>query len=493
MNISTILEFLKANHVDFNKDFERVENESFISEYSETVNSAVNKLTKYVKFGINNGFSEDLNQGIKETTDLIVKISKEKNTKNYAKINDSLSRIESDLSKKTMKKDNSTGDNVLSKMLVYVNKYSLAISALQKTKDAVRPAVLEELSDKLDDLKEQLNDAVDVTSTNALEHAKNILSLLNQMRDAVSNNIHDERTYTLLDKAIEEANAWANERVGVVIKKSLFKTKSNIATDTSVLNYKQNSLTTILEGQDAYKTLSLIRENINNYKSIIDKRFSFAEEQAEMDATQSEIDKANLEITNLLKKYQNGEIAPAIFTAMVKAKQSEIKNLNEQLLQKQQVVKEKVSRHNLNYKVYYKLNNTIRVIENFSDEPAVLNYLVSQINVSSLTRVMNGTGNEQDIASILNIKFVTDSVNAKTQERLKNFINSMEEQEEYLARTLTETEEEEETISNENAEKEEADRLVAQLLGKQPLTVQKPTNEPLNTTQEPLHDIKDEN
>ncbi len=498
MNTSTILEYLKANHVDFNKDFERVETEGFIAEYNETVKSALDKLTKYVTFGVNNGFSDELNQGIKETTDVVVKICKEKNTRNKNKFNDTLSRVETNLAKKTMKNDNADGDNVLQKILVYVKNYARAISAIKETDDAVRPAVLEEITNKLSDIEYALDDVVDASSTKALEHAKKILSLLNKMRYDVSNNVHDERTYSLLDEALEEADAWAKERVGVIIKKSLFKTKSNVATDTSILDYKPNQLTTILEGKDASKTLSLIRENIDNYKKIIEKRFSFQHEQEEMNRIQAEIDKLNLDITDLLKKYQNGEMAPAIFTAMVKGKQSLVKEFESQLVYKNKEVTQKSSRYSLNYKVYLKLNKTIEVIENFADEPAILNYLVKQIDVASLSRVMNGAGNEQDIERILNINFLSDSVSTKTQERLKDFLKMQDEQEKYLEEQENEMEEVEQTTVTSDTEKEEADKLAAQLLGNKPI-LKTDSENPETEGENPvvndfgLHDIKDEN
>lgn len=499
MKTSKIVEYLKANHVDFNKDFERVETEGFIAEYDETVNSALEKLSKYIAFGVNNGFSEELNQGIKETTDVVVKICREKNTRNKNKFNDTLSRVETNLAKKAMKNDNSNGDNILQKILVYIKNYERAISVIKESNEAVRPVVLEEIVEKLSYLEYGLDDVVDASSEKALEHAKKILSLLNKMRYDVSNNVHDERTYSYLDEALEEADAWAKERVGVIIKKSLFKTKSNVATDTSALDYKENQLTTILAGKDSSKTLSLIRENIDNYKEIIEKRFSFQHEQEEMNRIQAEIDKLNVDLTDLLKKYQNGEMAPAIFTAMVKGKQSLIKEYESQLVYKNKEIGQKSSRYSLNYKVYLKLNRTIEVIENFSDEPAILNYLVKQIDVASLSRVMNGAGNEQDIERILNINFLSDSVSAKTQERLKDFLKMQEEQDKYLDKNFGETEEVEETNAvKKDAEKEEADKLVAQLLGKKPL-VQTDSENPETEGENPVvndlgfHDIKDEN
>lgn len=492
MNIQTILSYLEANGIDFNKEFVRIENEKFIAEYEETVNLALSKISKYITFGLNNGFSEELQQGIKNTIDVIVKICKEKDTKKHATFNKTLRDIDVELSKKTMKNDNADGDNILTKLLVFVDKYTLAISAIKQNPDTARTQILEEILVKLSYLKNNLSYVLDVSSEKALAHAKKILSLLNKMRDAVSTSTHDERTYAFLDEALEESTLWAEERVGVIITKTFFKTTSNKANDLSALNFKENSLTKILEGRDALKTLSLIRENIDNYKKIIDRKFSFQSEQEKIMQTQKEIADMEKSLLDLTVSYKNGEMLPSIYTAMVGSWQSQIAIKKEQLLLLSKDIQSTISKYTLNYRVYAKLNRTIAFIENFADEPELLDFLVSQINVASLTRVMNGSGNDQDIASLLNITFITDSVDKKTHQRLQEFLKKQDEQEKILAGNQTEKISIVDPIVNPEEEKAEADKLAEQILGKKPVvdnSVQPDTEE------QPFifNDIKDEN
>ena len=88
MDTQKVINVLKDNAVAFNSKFNHVLQDGCLNEYQTLLENVVKKVEELTVYGVNEGFNNKIKEAIKVMTEVAVKITGEKTTKNLKKYKD---------------------------------------------------------------------------------------------------------------------------------------------------------------------------------------------------------------------------------------------------------------------------------------------------------------------------------------------------------------------------------------------------------------------
>ncbi len=432
MKTQKLISYLSANAIPFPRDFIRAENKGCISEYSQIFTGAYEQIERYLRYGLNNGFTPSLKEKIGEVIKIVVDICEEKTIKNKAKINKQLVEIDAMMKEQMDARDNAAGEgNIANAVLETVESYERSLATLLGKEETPRKNVLKTSRQKLATLREIISsDVVDVCSSEALAFGERILSNIRLWGEQVATKMHDENVNTLLDNAIAEASAWASKEKGVIVNKSLFGTKSNLAKDVSSVKFKKDAMSEISEGAVSLNKVTIFRENLAGFKkSILEGRYGTQEDEeslAQQRAKRAELVK-DLEQCDI--DFDNGVIDEDTYNMNCDDLEYEIKECDKEIVFLRKQIQTMVARSRAYKQVIRKVELLNRVIFGFQDDPQTLNYVVGNIDFTKVNNVLRGFGSEEEIMHVSEIAFVTNELDTIAQSKLNDILTSFERQE----------------------------------------------------------------
>ncbi len=435
MNGKQIISYLSANDVPFSKGFIRAENDGCISEYNQLFQEGYEKIAEYVRFGMNNGFSTELKDGIEEVTKVIVAICGEKNTKGKAKLAKQLIDINAKMREEVLQNDNAAGkNNIAHAVLHHIEIYDNALNALIKKPETPRKEVLESASKKLAQVRSAVESTVDVCSTQALTFAQKVVESLDVWGKTVSENMHSESANGTLDTALADATAWAKKETGVVVVKGLFTRKSNLAQDLSSLKFKNAAIAEYVVAPDSIEKVRMFRENLEIFKkNIVEGRFNTEEDEVALEKQREKRAKLVKELDQNDIDYDNGLIDAETYNANGEDLEFEIGECDEEIKILRKQIAVMTARSRSYRKVIRKVEMLNRVIIGFQDDPKTLNYIVENIDFSMINNVLRGFASDEEILHVTELTLVTGELNRIAQEKLKDILEAFEKQEARLS------------------------------------------------------------
>ncbi len=432
MKTQKLIAYLSANAIPFNKAFIRAENEGCISEYSQIFSDAYVQIEKYLRYGLNNGFTPALKEMIGEVIKIVVTICGERTIKNKTKINKQLIDIDAMMRDQMEARDNAEGEgNIANAVLQSVESYERSLGTLLGKEETPRKNVLKTSRQKLATLREIISsDVADVCSTEALAFAEKILSNLRLWGERVATNMHDESVNTLLDNALAEASAWASKEKGVVVNKSLFGTRSNLAKDISSVKFKKDAMSEISEGAVSLNKVTMFRENLAGFKkSILEGRYSTQEDEESLSKQRAKRAELVKDLEQCDIDFDNGIIDEDTYNMNCDDLEYEIKECDKEIVFLRKQIQTMVARSRAYKQVIRKVELLNRVIFGFQDDPQTLNYVVGNIDFTKVNNVLRGFGSEEEIMHVTEIAFVTNELDAIAQSKLNDILTSFERQE----------------------------------------------------------------
>ncbi len=425
MNTQQILDYLKANDLGYNAGFARAETEGCIEECQDIFDSAYDKLEGYVLFGLNNGFTKGLKEGIESVTTFIVEVCGAKNGKGLAKLSKKLEEIDSTVARE-MKNDNrNTDHNMVNKIVKYVDEYLSALEVKLGDSRVLRKDVLEMAKVKLQTLRECLEKVCDQCSLDAQAKAEKILPKLKKWAEDAANNMCSRESNALIDDALSVAMEWEACKTGVKLQ-GLFKKSWTISQNYESLNFVDDRFTILDEGQTAQEKIDMFRANLKNVEKI--KRESFSTEEDETELASLKADKKMYE-ENLNQNdidYDNGIVSEEDYISNYEEYKGEISELTKAITEKTKIIsltKKKFSTYN---KAIRRLTWLDRVIRSLSDDPRTLLLIVNKIDFTKINNVLSGYASAEDIDHVLGLRKTVTLVEQYAQERMKLLLNEFD-------------------------------------------------------------------
>lgn len=429
MDIKNVTDILKANGVKINANYAHVLRDGCVKEYQDLLDETVSKVEEYARYGVNEGFSGDLKDNIEALTNIAVKLTKEKNGKKLSNYTNDFSKINKETAK--LMEKNAQSVNVVNEVIKYVDSYIQGAKTLAKTNSAEsRKDILTQSVTKLEQLKSALLNVADVSTVTAGEYAKKIIALLKTWSKQVSIQMHDSSTVGVIDDAIAAANSWAEVKVGV--SKGLFK-KSNKLTSLDGINFVKDDMYMIGLSEGVLEKINIFSSNLQEYKSSVEGgRYNTDADEAELEDKRNEINKLNAKKAEIVSKVKNGEMDKVEALGLCKEIDYDVSDLNRDVNELSTTVQRNKSRKRTFERVIKKLERINRIVSSYKNEPIMLSYLGQLFNFDSAVKVMRGTGTEQDVNNIINIKATITDMEGVATEKFNSLINALNESDEKM-------------------------------------------------------------
>ncbi|MBQ3493189.1 MAG: hypothetical protein IJA88_03695 [Clostridia bacterium] len=414
MDIKNIIGCLSSNGISFPPEFATVEKDGCIAEFDGLMKSNLEHIDSLVRYGINNGFSGDLKAGITKLTKMAVRICEEKKAKKYDKLSAELAKINKEVDRGVKVKEDQF--DMVGEVNKHINTYIKGTNVLLGMDVASdRKHILVKGNEKLNEIKQVLKDVTDVSTTDALEHAKVIIGELQEWSDVVSDKMHDETDLEILDKALEHAKSWKN--VHTAVKTGLF-VKSNKVKDINEIVYKDDNLGMIAKSESVINDINIFMNNLEDYKNAMQTHaLSTDDAEKELQAKKDEKTALSAKKKELVVQFQNGEISKQDLYDECIAIDEQVEDLNEDIEELKMDIEDAKSDKRSTGKVLATLESLNQQILQYRADPIYLSIIGEELDFARLTKVMRGAGSESDIDYVLDVQTILDKVKEKRRER----------------------------------------------------------------------------
>ena len=335
MTKKQLLKILYDNDVRYDDEIQNEAIEGFVNdecaEYSEKLYGDLYEIAFY---GVQNGFSKCGND-IYELTKLIASLisGTSRKTPNLAKIEEKRQQI--------LKKANYLRKEIDMDMLNQLNGNLNACITAADSIISIRPdnqTLCDKLTESkkvLEEIKETLSHAADVTSKNAAENQVKIFEALMDWRDAVSRYNCYTDTVDGLRRALDAAREW---------QKLTATVRHNAKRNVDYYEYSENcdDISFIISAAKYAERTDGMRDHLNDFRNQTTKLYSAEALQGELDKMQKEYlaqrDSANARLAEIKEQtdsvlfaYQNGELDAVEADMKVADLDDEAADIEEQL------------------------------------------------------------------------------------------------------------------------------------------------------------------
>ncbi len=468
MNIENLIKCMSANDVDYDKNFVNAEKEGCISNYQELFNKLLSDIESSLRFGVNNGFSGDLKDGISRLTKITVKICNEKNGKKVNKFTAERDKIQKEC-EKIMKKSNSV--DIKGEVLKYVDAYIQGTETVFDLENAEsRKPILQSGIEKLQEIKLALNDVVDVSTSSALDSAKNVIAQLKVWAKAVTIEMHNSEVLSYLDKALALVKKWSEIRTGV--KKGLFGRDNSVKNiDEIAFNAQKEDLYQIAKSRKVMEQINNFAENLEMFKKdIASGKYSAEEDKTELKEIIEKIKQLKSDKENAISKYKNGEIDKDELYDICINIDAELKDLESDEKFMRNNISSNKGDERLQKRVLAILERVNRAILSHKREPVIITHFGTLIDFESLYRIMHGIATERDMQNVFTVNDALDRLDEMARRWNDEFADEWRNVQEEAIRREREFKQSktvtEEDIQRQKQEQKEKDDYLANLLGK---------------------------
>ena len=405
MDVKNIINCFQTNGISYPPEFSTVEKDGCIKVYEGIYNKNLEKIDALVRYGSNNGFSNDLKNTITKLTKLTVKICQEKKAKKHEKYISESEKIYIE-GEKCMK-DKSVQFDMVAKVNLHIDKYISGMEVLISMDVAEdRKPVLVKGIDKCKELKKILADVMNNSTQSALDQAKSIILELQEWSVVVANKMHDDSDLIYLDKAIEVAKQWKDNRE--VVKTGMF-VKNNKVEDISALDFYEDNLSMIGKSNVVLREIDIFKNNLAEYKEMAIGN-GVEDLKEKLQAKKDEKAKFEAEKNELVVKFQNGEISKMdLYQECVDIDQ-QVNDIKEDIEDLKFEIENKKDSSRFTSKVVSILESLNNQVLEYKADPIYLALLGEELDFNKLTQVMRGAGTDADIEYVLGVQRILDRV-----------------------------------------------------------------------------------
>lgn len=444
-----IKDFIKAytdNKISHHKQFDNVEYIGHLNDYDELYNICVKQIDECIRFGSVNGYSKQIKDTLEDLSNVLVKMCNEKNNHKYNNYKKQIHDLEQGV-QKYMKENNKNSVNTATIVMEWVEVYVQACETIKTLGIGVeRFPILDEAINKFKTIGNIVSECVDVASSDALEYAKEIIDLMKQTSAPISTNMYTKQTLAIIDKAIEVAKKWHEDKVGVA--------KHEKPIDTSAINIKNaGDMYLIAASSEIQENIQMFSSNLKEYRDRMNsERFNNDAQAEEAAKLKKQIDDLKNEQEQLFIKYQNGEISEDDCAEKCQDIDEDIQDFEQDIkILEKEIKQNEVSFRNYNRSIK-SLERINRNILKFKNDPIMISYIGQSLDFNILSRVLRGTGSDADYNWVINFNYTNKRLEEILGERHKEFYNKLNEVEFNDIPEQRETEQQTQERKNKNAE-----------------------------------------
>ena len=348
--------------------------------------------------------------------------------------------------------------DIRAEVLMYIEAYEKGARTMLGVRMAEkRKPILEESVIRFGGLRRALDEVVDISSPTALEHAQIIVEQLKKWSADTTISMHTAETNLYLDKALREAERWAEEQV---VATGRFLKRPKVADDISAVEFRIDDMTRIGESAVYLNKMHNFKENLSDYREAVETgRYNYADEESSLKEVRTQIERKEAEKQDLIVACKRGELDRHTLYVEAKELDADIADFSNEATELEKSISVKKIMLRTYERVFRKLDRLCKMIVSYENEPVMMTYLAKMVDFERINRVMRGVGSEEDVEHLLDIRMVQQDITDNAREQMERIGAELRRINEEPVRAQSVEKVEKEKVSREEEE------YLAQLLG----------------------------
>lgn len=391
MEFSVLCDCLKRNGFD-TKPLTAAKRAGCVQDYAKLHADLFAMIEDAAIKGINSGFAHGLKGKINSMISLASDISKERSTMQYKKYQPKVDKITAKTEKILNKSDVLT---VKDELIQRIDAYIKGTRAhMAECENESRKYILQQGVSKLEELKGAVGNVSIFVGKEANELGSAIVKELLVWSSDVSTSMYDDASLGSLGDAIATAAKWGK------VKNAPRKASPDLSGIEFDENDKSDGLTAAGLVVATGGRAKIFRDNLDNYKKKIEKRYSTEADERELQNKKDEKERLSAQIAEIRSRFQNGEIPKDEALDLIEPLDSDMQFIEDDIIDLNEHIVETKEQGSM-YKAHLRLLDRImRVVDKYEGEFEKLAMVYDVIDFNALNAVMRGTADKEEINTV---------------------------------------------------------------------------------------------